>query len=482
MANVVEIIIKGVDEVSKTVVVSTASLQKMGKNMMKVGGAMTVGMTVPIVAGFNSMISAAMESESELAELNAVLESTKGVSGMTAEALMAQADALQQVTKFGDEAIIGGQSMLLTFTNIGKEVFPAATVAMLNMAEKFGSIDQASIQLGKALNDPILGVTALRRVGIQLSEAQEEQIKKFVEVGDVASAQKIILGELETQFGGLAEAAGQTTAGQMEIMKNQLGELSEELGRELIPLLVELLPHLIDLIRSFREMSPEAKQTVLAVMGVVAALGPLLTTVGGAITLFSSLSGTVLPAVGAALGAISLPVLALIGAVGLLIFTIIKFGDDALNTCVMISAIMRQLLVNAVEWVVGRWTSGFNSIVGAIRSVIDWVGSLGSRLMGLRLPSWLTPGSPTPLELGLRGIGDAMAEISRKELPKFSAGIDLNPQAGSFAYAGAGAGAGGSPVIVQLQYSPTVSLLDRSEAEMKLIPYIEAALRKVRYG
>lgn len=481
MANVVEIIIKGVDEVSKTVAGSTASLQKMGKNMMKVGGAMTVGMTVPIVAGFNSMINAAMESESELAELNAVLESTKGVSGMTAEALMAQADALQQVTKFGDEAIIGGQSMLLTFTNIGKEVFPDATVAMLNMAEKFGSVEQASMQLGKALNDPVLGVSALRRVGIQLSETQEQQIKDFVEVGNVAAAQKIILGELETQFGGLAEAAGQTTAGQMEIMKNQLGELSEELGRELIPLLIELLPHLIELIRSFREASPEAKRTVLAVMGVVAALGPLLTTVGGAITLFSSLSGTVLPAVGAALGAISLPVLALIGAVGLLIFTIIKFGDDAWNTVNMVREIILAMVQKAI-WALGSLGGAFEGIANGIQKVFYWVVDLQNKLLGLKIPSWLTPGSPTPFELGLRGIGDAMAEISRKELPKFSAGLDLNPQAGSFAYAGAGAGAGGSPVIVQLQYSPTVSLLDRSEAEMKLIPYIEAALRKVRYG
>jgi hypothetical protein len=475
MANVIEIVIKGIDETSKAIGSSSASLQKMGKTMTKVGGAMTIGLTVPIVAGMGAMVNAAMESENELAELNAVLASTKGVAGVTADELIAQANALQQVTKFGDEAILSGQSMLLTFTNIGKDVFPDATVALLNMAEKFGSMDVASVQLGKALNDPIQGVTALRRIGVQLSDAQEQQIKDFMAVGDVASAQRIILGELETQLGGLAVAAGQTTAGQMAIMKNQLGELSEDLGKELIPLLIEIIPILIDFVKWLRESDPVIKKLILAGLGLIAVLGPILSMVGSAITVFTALSGTVLPAVGAALAAVSLPVIALVAAIGLLIATILIFGKDAWNTITMISAIMRQLLVNAVEWVVGRWTYGFNTIVGAIRDVINWIGSLGSKLSGLRLPSWLTPGSPTPFEMGLRGISSAMAEISRNELPKFSSGLNIAaPMQAGFA----GAGAGG--VNVYLTYSPTVSLMDRSEAETKLVPYIEAALRKIR--
>jgi len=473
MASTVKIIIKGIDETEKAISSSTANLQKMGKTMTKVGGAMTVGLTVPIVAGFGAMIYSAMESETEITELNTVLESTKGIAGVTADQLLEQANALQQVTKFGDESIISGQSMLLTFTNIGKDVFPQATEAMLNMAEKFGSIDQASIQLGKALNDPIQGVTALRRVGIQLSDVQEQQIKDFMAVGDFASAQKVILGELETQFGGLARAAGETTAGQMAIMQNQLGELSEDLGRELIPLLIELIPVLIEFVRMLRETSPELKKAGLAVLAVIAALGPLISMVGSAITLFGSLSGTALPAVGAALGAVSLPVAALIAAIGALIFVIIKFGDDAWNTITMIAAIMRQLLVNAIESVVDRWIAGFDGIVGAIRGVIDWVGNLTSKLMGLRLPSWLTPGSPTPLELGIRGISDAMGGLVKNELKDFSAGINI-PGTENPIQVMDSANHGGAVTVV---YSPTISLASQAEVENILIPMIRRAMR-----
>ena len=166
---------------------------RVGQNLQKIGAAMTLAFTVPIVAFGVSAVKSAMDAENALAEMNAVLKSTNGVAGMTADELMRMASQLQRVTKFSDEEIMKGQSMLLTFTNIGKNVFPVATEAMLNMAEKFGSVEEASIQLGKALNDPISGVTALRRVGVMLSNAQEQQIKNFMATNDIASAQKVIL-------------------------------------------------------------------------------------------------------------------------------------------------------------------------------------------------------------------------------------------------------------------------------------------------
>lgn len=164
-------------------------------------------------------------------ELQAVLESTNGVAGMTAESVNELATSLSLATNFTDDQVLSAENMLLTFTKIGADVFPAATEATLNMAEKFGSVEAASVQLGKALNDPIEGVTALRRVGVALTQAQEDSIKKFVEMGDIASAQKVILDELGTEFGGLARAV----ADPVIQVKNQLGEMAEALGMKLLP-------------------------------------------------------------------------------------------------------------------------------------------------------------------------------------------------------------------------------------------------------
>ncbi len=194
-------------------------------------------------------IGDAAEAESSLAQLDAVLESTGGAAGVTRDELTDLADALEGTTKFSAESTQAAESLLLTFTNIGKDVFPDATKTALDMATALGG-DAAgqSIALGKALNDPINGITALSRVGVSFSEDQKSVIKKLQETGDMAGAQKIILAELNKEFGGSAEAAGKTFAGQLEIAKNAMGNVTETIGTALLPKMTEFLnwvtPHL----------------------------------------------------------------------------------------------------------------------------------------------------------------------------------------------------------------------------------------------
>lgn len=205
--------------------------------------------TIDLVAGaFNAVtdfgaqfVNEATESQDAIANLEATLKSMGDVTGLTSQQLQDIAGGLQEVTRFSDETIINAEAMLLTFGNIGGEVFPRATEAMVDLAAKFGSMDQASVMLGKALNDPIAGVTALRRVGVQLSDEQEKSIKLFMEQGDIMSAQGIILSELERQVGGLAEAYGDTFAGKLEIFKNRIGEVKEQIGTALLPLLTQMM-------------------------------------------------------------------------------------------------------------------------------------------------------------------------------------------------------------------------------------------------
>lgn len=188
---------------------------------------------------FSSSVDSAMESQEVMANVAATVRSTGMAAGYTAEELAGMAEGLQQVTRFSDETILRGQAMLLTFVNIGHDVFPMATEAMLDLAEKFGSVDSAAIQLGKALQDPIAGVSALRRVGVMLTEEQEESIKAFMEQGDIASAQRVILEELSIEVGGLAFAMGDTLAGQMTIATNRLDNFKELVGGPLFAVMTQ---------------------------------------------------------------------------------------------------------------------------------------------------------------------------------------------------------------------------------------------------
>ena len=112
--------------------------------------------------GFVEVTALAAEQQRVEAQLAATLESTGHAAGLSAGQLTTMASELQNVSTFGDEAIIASQSLLLTFTKIGGDVFPRAQAAILDTATAMGTdLKAASLQVGKALNDPIAGVSAL---------------------------------------------------------------------------------------------------------------------------------------------------------------------------------------------------------------------------------------------------------------------------------------------------------------------------------
>ena len=186
---------------------------------------------------FRKIISATAEQERVTAQLNAALLSTGGAAGKTAGELTATAASLQKVTRFGDEAIIGMQSLLLTFKDIKGDNFDRTTKAVLDMSTAMGQdLKSSAIQLGKALNDPITGLSALSRVGVTFTESQKETIKVLAETGQVAEAQILILQELETEFGGSAEAARNTLGGALEGLSHTFNDLFEAQSAALGPM------------------------------------------------------------------------------------------------------------------------------------------------------------------------------------------------------------------------------------------------------
>lgn len=77
-------------------------------------------------------------------------------------------------------------------------------------------------------------------------------------------------------------------------------------------------------------------------------------------------------------------------------------------------------------WLATKLAPAFTGIASGISKVVSWLGTLAQKISALSLPSWLTPGSPTPWEIGLLGIGDAMQTLSRSELPTFGAALQLH--------------------------------------------------------
>lgn len=219
----------GVDGIKGSFARASASLNVLAAGVAALGTG----------AAFNSLmgfVNAAAEAEKQTAKLEAVLKSTQGVSGQTIETLEAHASALQRVTAFEDDTIKGAQAVLLTFRKISGETFPQATEAALDLATVFETdLRSAALTVGKALEDPARGLMALRRVGVTFTKDQEAVIKSLVETGRVAEAQAAILKEIQGQVGGSARKVGDTTFGQIEQFKNEIGDLAELIGGELTP-------------------------------------------------------------------------------------------------------------------------------------------------------------------------------------------------------------------------------------------------------
>lgn len=201
---------------------STSLGLSLAKAFTALGGGYLIG------RGIGAIINATIDAEKAQAQLAAVLKSTGGAAGLSADQLNKMAASLQAVTTFDDEAITGAQSLLLTFTKIGRDVFPQATETVLNMSQALGQdLKSSAVQLGKALNDPIQGVTALQRVGVSFTDTQKDLIKSLVETGRQSEAQKLILAELETEFGNSARAARDTLGGALQGLKNDFENLLE---------------------------------------------------------------------------------------------------------------------------------------------------------------------------------------------------------------------------------------------------------------
>jgi hypothetical protein len=208
---------------------------KLANGFGMLAGAAGIGsVTIALKKSFDAFA----EDEREAKLLESQIRATGGAAGFTAQELTSMASRLQDVTTFADETTVAAQKVLLSFTNIKGSTFTGAIVAAQNLSTIMGQDLQSSVvQIGKALQDPIKGITALQRVGVSFSAAQKEVIKDLVNTGQMAKAQQMILAELNKEFGGAAMSDALTYSGQIEQMKNAFGDLGESIGFAMAQLL-----------------------------------------------------------------------------------------------------------------------------------------------------------------------------------------------------------------------------------------------------
>lgn len=344
---------------------ASGSLTSLAGKAEATGKRMSLGLTAPIALAGATALKSAAEAGQGQAQMAAMLKSTGGASGQTAEGINALAASLQKVTTFEDDAIVSGTNLLGTFTNVrneagaGNKVFDEATKAMLNISAAMGKdLPSSAMLVGKALNDPVKGAAALTRAGVQLTESQKQQIESAVKQGRTMDAQKIILGELETQFGGVAEALAKTPWGKSQQGMNAMSNAAESLGTILGPVVAKVGGWLSAIAGWLDSLSPGWKSFIVSVLGVVAAVGPLLVIGAKLVSAFNVIRG--------AMAALNLAFLAnpfvLLGlAIVALVVIVVKNWDT-----------IKRVLLAGLKAIMGFFRSAWDRIKAITRAV--WNG------------------------------------------------------------------------------------------------------------
>lgn len=237
---------------------------KQGLSLGSALGGLAIG------AGLSTAIGEFEEAQTTLRKTEAVIKSTGNAAGVSAEQQAKMVDSFSKLAAVDDEVVAGGANILRTFTQVKSDAFEPALGAALDLSAALGTdLQSATLQVGKALNDPTKGVTALTRAGVSFTAQQKEQIKAMQEAGDIAGAQKLILAELEKQFGGQAEAAATDSAK----MKVAFSNAAESLGGALAPALSATASVAEKASAAFQGMPQPIQQAALA-GGALAIVGP----------------------------------------------------------------------------------------------------------------------------------------------------------------------------------------------------------------
>jgi hypothetical protein len=227
---------------------TTSALERAKKSMNSIGSTIGSSLTIAaggfaaVAAGAGFLVKSAMDAEQQHAKLEAVLKATGHAAGYSADQLSEMASQFQETTVFEGDAVEGAMAVLASFKEIKGDQFKEATQAAMDMATVMGGdLNGAMTQLGKALNDPMEGMAALSRSGVSFTEDQKKMVAQLQKSGDIVGAQKIILAELKGEFGGAAEAMGNTFGGKVTQLWNKLGDLGEAIGGAIIPALSGLV-------------------------------------------------------------------------------------------------------------------------------------------------------------------------------------------------------------------------------------------------
>ena len=257
-----------ITELSKALDTGENQLKNFSRKASEIGDKLTKDLTTPLVNLGKAVVNAAAESEASQRKLQNALKATGQEVDSNTKAISKLASALQQQTKFEDDAIVSAGALLTQLGQLDAQGVQKVLPSVLDFAEAMGvDLETAAQLVAKTLGS---NTNALARYGIDVDGSADKTTKLAA-----------ITDQLTQKFGGAAEAAGDTFSGKAAQLQNQIGDLAEEFGGILLPILSDLIETVKPFIQGFTNLDDNIKKFILTIAGIAAGAGPAISAIGG---------------------------------------------------------------------------------------------------------------------------------------------------------------------------------------------------------
>lgn len=356
----------------KTIAANIGStMQSIGGGMMK-AGAIATAVSVPIIAGIKSALSAYEVQTAAETKLTEIYKTRMGATKQAAQATMDYASALQKEGVIGDEVMLSGAQQVATFAKMPETVntlLPAMN-NLLAQQKGYNATAEDATGIANLMGKALMGQTgALTRVGISFDETQAAILKTGTEEEKAAVLAQVITENV----GNMNQTLADTPLGKIQQMKNTFGDLKEQLGAQFAPVLqqiaefvsAKILPA-VQQVMNFMQANPIIAQITVGIAGLLAVGGPLLVIIGAMV----SAVGAILPLL-AGITAPMIGIAALIAAIGAALVTAYTQSApfrDAVNS---LASAIGSALLPVVNSAIALFKALIAEIVATVKSVAN---------------------------------------------------------------------------------------------------------------
>lgn len=279
------------------------SFEKLGRTMRNVGVAMTAAATVPILMFGRSAIKAASDAQEAQTAFDATFKNIRETAQNTANSLAQDLD-LARSTSVKLFKQIGDQLTGVDFSQTNALAMSEDVIRLSADLASFHNIAGGTEDVVGRLTKAMLGETeSLKAVGIVIRQDTKEFKNMVAEVQRATGAtllqakSQVIFREAVKQSKNAIGDYARTSdnfANRVRVLGQRWIELKESIGEILIVPALKAINFLISAVDKFtgywERLPSKVQQVLLVITAIVAAIGPLMATIGALVLLIAPIA------------------------------------------------------------------------------------------------------------------------------------------------------------------------------------------------